>query len=200
MRRRGGRPAPPPSRRFGTFIVCSERALLIPYDTHLIVTEFMYQHGLYHEHLASNLTSLRRARDTPTRSQTAQDELAIGTTARPAVQIGRTRAPLTRASWDARRTPAPSSPGSIHASDARRPRARAATTHAAAGASPRRRHRRWTAPSAAGCALDRRLWPICSFSEVHEAPAKGERVVMKGKVSDRSVQVGNLQWSTGRVE
>ena len=150
-RRRGGRPAPPPSRRFGTFIVCSERALLIPYDTHLIVTEFMYQHGLCHEHLASNLTSLRRARDTPTRSQTAQDELAIGTTARPAVQIGRTRAPLTRASWDARRTPAPSSPGSIHASDARRPRARAATTHAAAGASPRRRHRRRTAPSAAGC-------------------------------------------------
>jgi len=84
--------------------VCSERALLIPYDTHLIVTEFMYQHVLCHEHLASNLTSLRRARDTPTRSQTAQDELAIGTTARPAVQIGRTRAPLTRVSWDARRT------------------------------------------------------------------------------------------------
>ena len=85
---------------------------------------------------ATNLTSSRRAHDTPTRSETAQDELAIGTTARPAVQIGRTRAPLTRVSWDARRTPAPSSPGSIHASDARRSHARAATTHAAARARP----------------------------------------------------------------
>ena len=70
----------------------------------------------------------------PLRNST--DELSIGTTARPAVKIGRTRAPLTRVSWDARRTPAPSSPGSIHASDARRSHARAATTHAAARARP----------------------------------------------------------------
>eukprot|EP00966_Prymnesium_polylepis_P011812 271428-Prymnesium_polylepis.1 len=53
-------------------------------------------------------------------------------------------------SWAARGTPSPSSPGRIHASDTRRPHARATstTTHAAAGGSPRRRHRRPTAPSA----------------------------------------------------
>ena len=46
-------PLPPPSRPFVTFIVCSERVLPTTYHTHLIVTEFMYQHGHCHAHLAS---------------------------------------------------------------------------------------------------------------------------------------------------
>jgi len=57
-----------------------------------------------------------------------------------------------------------------------------------------------TSPPSADCTLGGRLRRICSASEADEAPAKGERLEMKGKVSDCSVQVGNLQWSTGRVE
>ena len=70
--------------------------------------------------------------------------------------------------------PARSSPGRIHASATRRPRA------------PRRHHARCrgkrapTSPLSANCAPDRQLWLIPSGPVVEKVPAKGERPGLKG--------------------
>jgi hypothetical protein len=82
-----------------------------------------------------------------------------------------------------------------------------AGTHTRVGRTPATRRRRHharccgslpaTSPPSADCTLGGRLRRICSVSEADEVPAKGERLEMKRKVSDCSVQIGNLQWSTG---
>ena len=43
-----------------------------------------------------------------------------------------------------------------------------------------------TSPTLLPCALEDQLRQICSVTEADEAPAKGAKVEMKGKVSDRS--------------
>ena len=43
-----------------------------------------------------------------------------------------------------------------------------------------------TSPTLLPCALESQLRPICSVTEADEAPAKGAKVEMKGKVSDRN--------------
>jgi hypothetical protein len=53
-----------------------------------------------------------------------------------------------------------------------------------------------TSPPSADCTFGGWLRRIWSASEADEAPAKGERLGMKRKVSDRRVQVGILPWWT----
>eukprot|EP00966_Prymnesium_polylepis_P132553 3064339-Prymnesium_polylepis.1 len=63
-------------------------------------------------------------------------------------------------------------------------------THASCGSLPA------TSPASTMCAFGGRRRRSCSVVEPNEAPAKGERLDMKGKVSDRRVQVGILPWWT----
>ena len=56
-----------------------------------------------------------------------------------------------------------------------------------------------TSPTQPPCAHEDRLRRICSVTEADEAPAKGAGIQMKGKVSDRSVQVRIVQRSHERA-